>query len=191
MWKIEYWKRYRFHKKMVLDSSKTLVIYVYPQNSKYRYNEMEFGYCDEMEIKDIFNDNDIYETFFFKNIGIRSYPNVIYEPTKTKIGDIIYDADFHFTNMDEKLVKTKSDLSAKATTIQWVSYMYTTLNICSSNENIKNFIDILFDERIDNEIPKWVKEYSFLNDEKIKKLIQETEKRISMLEKSTEEAKNS
>ena len=176
-------------KHMANYSTKARILYVYPQNGLYFFDYYNGDYYEKLRIRDVFADPNAYdklENYFFSNID---KSNLICESTKTIVGDETYEADFHFTATDKDIVVTKSNKSDKATTIRYGENLYiTTLNVCTSNESIKNFINSLFTEKNDENIPEWVKQYNFGNDIEERELIEKNTEAIKSLKNCINEA---
>lgn len=174
--------------RMVNDSIKTKIVYVYPQDNQYWYDFFGGKYNKKMKIKDLITSRDYrleYKDCFPKNAG---YLDVIFEPTKTKINGKEFVADFRFAS-DYKTVITKSEISNKPTSIRIEKgIVFTTLNICSSIETIMTFVEEVFAENSLSDIPVWVREFEFNNDKDLKVTIESSKKQISDLQRIIEES---
>lgn len=125
---------------------------------------------------------------------------IAYERTNTKINDNTVSADFNFTNvgMTEFKPVTYSSNSNKITTIKKEKIFLTTLNISKEEKNIINFINLYCKKDTEKEnIPEWVYNIRFYNDEqliedkninneKIKKLEEKNIKLDEQLKKNLE-----
>jgi len=174
--------------KMISDSVKSKIVYVYPQDGDYQYGYDGRKFQYQSRIKDLISDNSEYG--YKKCFSIYAPPvDVVFEPTKTKIGNIEYSADFRFT-FDQGKVITKSDNSCKTTTLKVVEeYYFTTLDICSSVEKLLVFINTYLIDHISN-IPDWVKNYEFYNDFETKTIIESSRKQIEELTSTIEKAES-
>ena len=182
-------------KELAGNLKKAIIVYVYPQNVNYLYNYYYNGskgkeiYNNSIKIRDLLNNFKALERlnkYIFGGIG---KGDLMCEFTKTTLGDKTYGADFHFAAIDENKVITKSDKSDQITTVNYDRNIYaTTLDVCASNENIKNFINNLFAEKTDDKIPEWVKEYEFGNDKAERELISENTEKIAILQKNINNA---
>ena len=171
-------------------STKSIIIYVYPQNGTYKYDYLSGKYYKSIKIRDVLNDAAVSSKlgdYLFDNVG---RVNLICEHTNTLLGNQSYGADFHFNAIDDNKVMTKSNNSEKITTINYDRNIYiTTLDICVSNENIRNFVNSLFSKKNDEEIPKWIKEYNFGNDKEAREIIENSSEEINKLKNVIDEAK--
>ena len=178
--------------KMIENSEKTIVIFVYPQNVEYQYDyDEEEGYESVKDIKELVNDCSgflgILDCFPYGNNGA----NIIFEPTKTKVGKNEVDADFHFLSEWNASAITKSVKSEKTTTIKYSEKLiFTTLNICASVNLVEEFVKCLIEDNNHADIPQWVLDYSFGTDKKYKKIIEDSESEIKESNRIIEQAKN-
>lgn len=180
---------------LVASSEKAITVYVCPQNIDYWYNYHYNGsqgkevYNSSSKIRDLLNNSDSLKLLSKYIFGDASLDSLKCESTKTILGDKNYDADFHFIKNADNIAVTHSNISDKITTIHNKNNIYiTTLNICISNDNIKNFVNNIFAKKINDEVPSWVKEYDFGNDKKERKLISENTEKIAILQKSINDA---
>lgn len=186
-------KDFELIKKMVAISDKTKVIYVYPQDGTYLYYYDVYSkkYMSKSTIKNLLthtNANVVASVarYLYDDQSIRS---LVYEITKTKVGNEEYDADFHFTQIKEESVITKSNISNKPTTILYCGNTYiTTLNICNSSKNLKSFVNSLFNDSIDKEVPEWIAEYDFGSDKIEHQIIDENTKLIAEAQEKIDDA---
>lgn len=176
--------------KMIDDATKTIVIYVYPQDVTYDYHYLGGTYKSGIKIKELISTGQYdlgYEACFSKN-----YPalDIVFEPTKTIIHKVEYSADFRFANDIGKVV-TKSENSEKTTTLKNDhEHYFTTLDICSSVEKMKTFINEYFVTTIP-QIPEWVSNFVFWNDSDSKATIESSKKQIAELNRKIENAQES
>ena len=183
-------------KEMIETTKKAKVIYVYPQNCKYYY---DYGFVREPNIKDYRNNIEfkqlITKTNCRKNMGEYLYSDniisdIIYEPTKTKIGNMEYDADFHFSGKIGLEFISKSLKSEKVTTIKYDNSLYfTTLDICKTIDGVKNFVNDIFKNENNVDTPDWVREYNFGSDQKLKEFINIKNAEIVNLQEKVNKAK--
>lgn len=178
-------------KKMVSTTKKAKIIYVYPQNFNYHYDysRLEYSYQNVMELKQMITITDC-KTNMGKYIPNESViSETIYEPTKTKIGDIEYDADFHFPDKIGIECISKSLRSEKVTTIKYNNNLYfTTLDVCKTIDDIKNFVNNLFENENIATLPEWVKEYNFGSDKNTKELLKNKENEMVKLQNEINKA---
>ena len=182
-------------KKMVSTTKKAKIIYVYPQNFNYCY-DYDYDYSRQrnifqksMKLKQMMTKTDCKTNMgkYIPNESIIS--ETIYEPTKTKIGDIEYDAEFHFSDKIGIECISKSLRSEKVTTIKYDNNLYvTTLDVCKTIDDIKNFINNLFKNENISALPEWVKEYNFRSDKKTKELLKNKNDEIIKLQNEINDA---
>lgn len=164
-------------KEAIINSNITKIVIVLPQNEKISYNQdyerngnfKRYYYVSCIQLKDnktnltkIINDN----LFHLEKIVIS------FEKTKTSIDDKFIEADFNFNNYQEDKFEalTFSQNSNKVTTINKDKIYITTLKILDDNEKLKLFIEkYCKDEQEKEEVPDWINDINFYNDEKLRK----------------------
>ncbi len=177
--------------KMAELSRSTLLLFVLPQNVDFKYH------------KHFNSDRYVYNTVKMKdNIpnlwteilpcllpGGLYLPELIYENTKTKIGELLYKAAFYFnSNID---VLSESIKSQKATTIKVNNRLFvTTLDITASTEKTENFLNQIVPIRNKTEIPDWMEQITFGDDEIQTSLICDCEEKIRQAKNQIEHAKD-
>lgn len=162
-------------KEAIINSNSTKIIIVLPQNEKISYNQTyewngntkHYYYVSSIQLKDnkgnlmkIINDN----LFRLEKIG------VTFEKTKTSIENKNMDADFNFINYKSEQFEalTFSQSSNKVTTINKDKIFITALKILDDIEKLKLFIkNYCKDEQEKEEIPNWINEIKFFNDEQL------------------------
>jgi hypothetical protein len=176
-------------REMVYGSEKAKIVYVFPQDGEYSYHYHGNRYMDSERIRNIITNNS-YRSEYMDCFPCDSIEKkLIYEPTTTIIEDVSFNADFHFIDVVEESL-TKSEKSCKITTIKdFDGSYYTTLDICSSSEKIKGFVNYFFLQK-EEDIPDWVKNYVFFDDENQKNTIKETQEKIASLEGMIEKAED-
>ncbi|MBR3081581.1 MAG: hypothetical protein IKH06_01880 [Clostridiales bacterium] len=98
--------------KMISDSSKSSVVYVFPQDEEYQYDYFHSSYRKSMRIKDLIT-SEVYPHEYTACFPVNeSYKNVVFEPTKTTLEKLEYASAFRFDNVFEEVI-TKSDSSNK------------------------------------------------------------------------------
>ena len=182
-------------KEMIATTIKSQIIYVYPMNYNYYYCYMYNSqnqrtmYNKSMQIKEMINNNDCIKYIGKYIYSTDAISHLIFEPTKTRVGDKEYPADFHFVGNIGLEDATKSVRSEKVTTIKYNNNLYiTTLDFCKTIEDINNFVNSLFFEKVNDETPEWVKEYNFGNDKEERELISKNTEKIEALQKSINDA---
>lgn len=172
---------------MVKASETAQIVYVYPQNISYSFYRLNSGYKNRKKLKDIIQS-------FGGTICICEgfpegfEPRVVFAPTKTKVGNNVFNADFHFEQMCGDCL-TESEISKKTTTVRFYNdIIITTLDVCKSIDDIEEFIKcVLLDDK-NADIPKWIKEYEFGNDNEQKYIILTANEQIVELQKKIEAA---
>lgn len=180
-------------KVMVRNKKTSTVIYVLPNNETFRYYYTNTGrgnrdYTSSKKLKDMLEElcNNI-----LSQIAMTSYSSnyLIFEQTKTKLGDLAYGADFYFDYSFDGIV-TKSYKSDKTTTIKLNknhTYM-TTLNIVSSYADLKNFIEVALEEGSKESTPDWFSNIRMFDDNMQIKKIDENKTVIETAETRIKEA---
>ena len=103
--------------------------------------------------------SNIYSLLYPDACPFRTY----YENTVTMVGELEYNAAFYFQYTYEGL--TYSACSTKPTTIKYNNSIYlTTLDIFSSEEHLKNYIEKLFYPDDKQTMPEWIDEIIFHDD---------------------------
>lgn len=174
----------------IINSKRTKMVIVLPQNEKISYNKTyeytgnskHYYYTNTVQLKD--NKNNMLKIIKDKLFEIAGI-GLSFEKTKTNIGNKSIDADFNFVNYIENQfeVITSSKSSKKATSIRKNNVILTTLKILDNIENIREFINNYCKEEKE-EIPEWINNIKFFNDEQ---LSQEKSENIKMIEKLEEE----
>lgn len=157
-------------KNIVTNSNKTIVLYVFPQNTSilwsYLTTSKRFEYSDELKNKLQFVVNTVLPTIIPID-NINTY-EIQYERNVTSIQNTHYKSDFYFPNnflYKQPNILTKSDCSAKTTTVRINNkIILTTCNIIESNESLHAFIDnVLIQDKLKDE-PSWMNDVVFFND---------------------------
>ena len=162
-------------KEAIINSNIAKIIIVLPQNEKISYNQTHewngnnkrYYYVDSIQLKDnkdnlikIINNN----LFHLEKIG------VTFEKTRTTIVNKNIDADFNLIKYKEEQFEalTFSQNSNKVTTINKDKIYITTLKLLDDNEKLKLFIDnYCKKEQEKEEIPEWIQNIKFYNDEQL------------------------
>ena len=113
-------------KPMVRTATKSTIIFAFPQNETFQY---DWSYCDKKYCRSIELKNMLgnLKQHIFTHVFDKMEFDILYEITKTKIGDKEVEAEFYFNVKDAVL--TKSIASEKATTIMKGKAILTTLGI--------------------------------------------------------------
>lgn len=166
-------------KEAIINSNGTKIVMVLPQNEIISYNQdydwkginnsKRYFYRNSIQLKD--NKTNLIEIISKKLFHVEKI-EILYEKTKTTIIDKNVDADFNINNYREEGFEaiTFSKNSNKVTTIKKDKIFITTLKILDDIETLKIFIDSYCNEEQEKEdIPDWVKDIKFYNDEELKK----------------------
>lgn len=165
---------------MISNSKFTKTIYVLPKNSYFYYNMSSGRYHGATLLKDKLENVTCHILSQIITPTIFS-DNLLFENTRTDIGETEYEADFYFVGAYDVL--TKSKLSEKTTTITLSDRVIaTTLDIVQTQEKLINFLDFLFNQNGEKNIPTWVKNIDFGDDPAQKEIIQEKQ---LMIEEAT------
>ena len=169
---------------MITQTKRTKILFVLPQDIIIHLFSHTECHDDGKERK-VYNgtvrlkDNlDIVAQNIYSSVYQEYYPfYTYYENTITRVGELLYKAAFYFKNEYEGL--TYSDSSNKPTTMKWGDSIYlTTLDIFSSNEHLKNYIEKIFCPNNKQEVPAWMDEIIFHDDNLQKNTIKQNEEII-------------
>lgn len=147
---------------MVSSSGKSKFIFMLPRNElfEYCYSNAYGEYRKSTELKNMICDFKTILSMVYKPLADQT---IVYEPTKTKVGQKEIKGDFYFGGYVEKI--TESIDSAKITTIKHKGIFITTLRL-ENTEDIKSFIVKIGLADLKQQIPKWVKEIKMFDDQK-------------------------
>lgn len=160
-------------KEAILHCKKCRILVVLPQNIEFWYNRQyvsngRYEYKNYTKLKDIQKDvMDILKNYLI-NFQLMS---ITYEKTITMIGKTKVSADFNLLHYSESNFEpiTFSSNSNKVTTVKESKYTITTLNILEDEEILKKFIkEYCKDEEQKEEIPEWIDNIEFFDDEELK-----------------------
>lgn len=173
---------------IVKKSKITLVVYIFPQDYLFEFNYREkSGYINEINIRKMLDENIpiiLKNSLNLENIYLE------FEPNKTKIINKTFDSDFYFNKayINEKNVMTRATNTEKVTTFINQKQIYTTLDI-KSEEQLLDFLNHnkLFKEK--TEVPEWLNQIKFYNDEEITQKINENNLKINDLKVDNENNK--
>lgn len=154
---------------MINKSKKTKIVFMFPADIEYFYfrNSTTGGYYNQVNLKDMIS-------VFKGEILIKLFTDVIkisifFENTKTNITNNEIPASFYF-DYSNIVSLTKSIGSNKATTININSRIITSLQL-QTDSDINSFLKQigLIEEKLD--IPEWISQYDFFDDNKQKEII--------------------
>lgn len=153
-------------KSMVEHSNKSKIIYVLPQNVTFYSDYYDYGakkgYNNAQPIKD--NIENVCKYMLPQIIPNCGYSiSLLFENTRTIVGEFTYEADFCFMEDDDCV--TKSHGSEKCTTIEYGNGLYvTTLNITKDVDSLSAYINYLFSNNKKEVEPEWVQNVQFADD---------------------------
>ena len=166
-------------KKMVSNSSRTVILVVLPQNINYKiYSGTTF------QLKDIIK---TFEEIIGLTVSINNL-NLIYENNSNTVQGNKYNSAFVFSNNEHRCVFS-SDISNKATTIKNNNLYLTTIDVIN-NDNPFSLVAFLKQlELIKNseDIPDWVYKYNFNNDNIQNELIDKSNETIEKEKENIDE----
>ena len=160
-------------KEAILHCKKCRILVVFPQNIEFWYKR-EYVSNGRYEYKNFAKLKDIqkYILDILKNYLINlKFISITYEKTTTMLGKTKILADFNLLNFRESGFEpiTFSINSNKVTTVKNSKYIVTTLNILEDEEILKKFIrEYCKNENQKQEIPEWIQEVNFFDDEELK-----------------------
>lgn len=161
-------------KEAIINSNTTKIVIVFPQNVRFEYDQTyeynnskkRYFYSKGIQLKD--NKENILKIIDSNLLSIEKL-KISFEKTKTTIDGEDIEADFNLNNYQDKWKKiTYSKNSNKVTTIQKDKIYLTTLNIVKSIDILKLFVKNYCKENNEKEeMPKWIKNIKFYNDEQL------------------------
>lgn len=160
-------------KEAILHCKKCRILVVFPQNIEFWYNRQyvsngRYEYKNYAKLKDIQKDvMDILKNYLINF----QFMSITYEKTITMIGKEKVSADFNLLNYSESNFEpiTFSSNSNKVTAVKKSKYTIATLNILEDEDILKKFIkEYCKDEEQKEEMPKWIDNIEFFDDEELK-----------------------
>ena len=114
-----------------------------------------------------------------------------YENSKTICGKSSFSAAFYFSKFIPDMVKTRAIDSDKATTILVTRNCYlTTLLLANNDCNLMDYLSFLgIKEKIQSDLPDWLCELNFFDDEEQRNNINVKTEEISRIEREIEQGK--
>lgn len=174
--------------KMIETSEISQIIVVFPQNLKYRYNYSEYS-GNYKNYRDLKNLNGLVVKLIRENIN-ETFFELDFENTVTKLLDKEVLADFYFNEnyLENDDILLRSEKSNKVTTIKVdTNLYYTTLNLIEDSNVLEDFlVKIKVLNKNKEEIPSWINDINILDDDKIKKNIDELEDIIKKKQENKE-----
>ena len=172
---------------MVVNSEKTKIVYVLPQNSKFLFY---YDYRGQPQKSIMIKDH--LETIQKSILNVAITPqlsanSLLFEKTRTDVAGIEYEADLYFRNHQNNI--TASKCSNKVTTVSTHSrVLVTTLNITCNLEKLLNYVSFFFEESTTSESPDWFDSITFYDDVLQSDVIAGREQEIRRAQQAIEEA---
>lgn len=186
--------------KNIESSKKAINIIAFPQNYGFYYHYYSIG-----------RESAHYHKFFYLKNKINCLKEILkniipkarekgtpsanyeidYENSKTICGKSSFSAAFYFSKRISDMVKTRAIDSDKATTILVTSNCYlTTLLLADNDCNLMDYLSFLgIKENTKSDIPDWILELNFFDDEEQKNNINIKTEEISRIEREVEQGK--
>ncbi len=172
--------------KLLLEQSRlSKNIILFPQNNIYYWNYSNYSraYSRKAALKDLIQPMiKLLQLYLLPN-NFKGLSNLLYENSITKCFNTEYKASFSFLKAQSSL--TKCSGSNEATTICDNNCIITSLDL---NNHIHDFLKAIKLDRQEEDVPGWVKDYCFYNDEEQKKIIDDNNEEIKLLEKQNVDA---
>lgn len=164
---------------MIKHSVKCKIIIVIPQNLVFSYDYYINEYYKSEQLKNIIKTD--FKNIFSEYLGINGI-SLSYENNETLTGNLKIKSAFYFIDHGFEVL-TKSIGSNKDTTIKYnkENLIITTLHISNYDEIISFLKELRLIDSI-NDLPEWVKEYNFYNDDNLKKSNKEIDGKIEQLQ---------
>lgn len=164
---------------MIENREHSKIVIVVPQNLNflYDYQRHTASYFRKKELKDMLMllTEKILSKIFQPFLNMR----LVYENTKTYVGEYELSASFYFQNLYKVLLQSKK--SNKATAIEYDGVILTTLDI-DSYASLLSFLNAVELTRKEEEEPKWVSEMHMFDDKLQLGIIAESYKKIEQEE---------
>lgn len=163
---------------MIANSNNKKVVIVLPQDISFNYYYNLKQYIRSIELRNYLDGlvkiliDDLMIPFFI--LGYENNKTIIKNDKELK-------SAFYFKSFDGRVITT-AKYSNKPTTININDYYFTTLKI----ENKNDLLDFLIETKLvslQENIPNWIEDYSFYNDDELKKVKIEKENELESLQK--------
>ncbi len=170
---------------LMANSKSSKILVVYPQNIDFRFG-METNYSGVKEYSKSVKLKDMLPTMVEMIIprvlnSSESNVGLTFEKTKTTINTKVFESDFCF-NSKQYTALTFSDVSKKATSVKRTSqdkYFHTSLNVLDSLEDLVSFLSEIGLIVNEPDLPDWLIDFNFLDDESQREQIIECNKEIA------------
>lgn len=160
-------------KTMIYNSKKTKIVIVFPQNYHFKSDYWSDRYNESCEIKNMLP--EIMQLIMSKLYTPIGNLGLVYENTKTKVGENLLEAAFYF-NFSENVLLW-SEKSKKQTAISFDSIVMTSLKLDTYTTTIGFLESIGFIQK-ESEAPKWLEEVKMFDDDRQIEIIRENQEKI-------------
>lgn len=178
-------------KRMIINSEKTKIFVILPQNVKFEYIDYSIdGHSCHEQLKNILD--ELVRNIITELLGFQVC-NIMFENTRTDINGKEIEASFYFnSNYD---VITKSKKSLKSTSIIYrdmynIDILLTTLNLKTYEDVIDLFKIAKFVEDT-SDVPRWISDLEMFDDVQQKEVIEANTIAIEECKMKIENAKKS
>lgn len=164
-------------KELIGSVKKSTVIICFPKNYVYKYAYYSNLYNHTCQLKDMIPRL----SEFLKQLIPSGHPyEIVYENSETICEDTKYSSAFYFNNVLEgSRVLSKCIGGDHCTTYRANSKMiFTTLDLSKQNVNINDFLKGIGIIKEKSEIPQWINEFKFLDDERQEEIVADANKEI-------------
>ena len=166
-------------KELIGSVKKSKVIICFPKNYVYKYAYYSNRYNHTCQLKDMIPRL----SEFLKQLIPSVHPcEIVYENSETICEDTRYTASFYFNNvLDSSRVLTKCIGGEHCTTYRANSKLiFTTLDLSKQDVKINDFLRNVGIIEKKSEIPQWVNEFKFLDDECQEEIVTDANKEIEI-----------
>ena len=179
---------------MLKNCHKSKNVIVFPQNRKYFY---DYGVVDYRYDREGYLKSSELKNMIPEMIGnilrilydpIKSL-DLIYENTKTQVGNKQIAASFYFNKVSQELCLTKSTGSEKVTTISLSNIVLSTLELKDAEEVLCFLKSIHVLSDVIQDCPEWVEGLQMFDDLKQIDIIRENQEKIQIAESNIDQAK--
>ena len=145
---------------------KSKAIICFPKNYTYYYNyyPSRKQYASSCQLKDMITQLKSHLSFLLP----QGHPYaLVYENSKTVCGKTNFDAAFYFSNISSKESKNTKCIGGEHTTTYWANsrLIFTTLDLSKADTQINDFLNVLGLIEQKSDIPTWMDDLKFFDDE--------------------------